>query len=67
MAARLDVILRPFTTTHDANENDASSGASDTDDEAYPPIRTPTTEASDTDSLLSLSDDEEPTKAEPTA
>lgn len=66
MAGHLEAILRPLVPTHGVDDNDASSGASDTDDEAWPPIMTPTTEASDSESLLSLSDDEEHTEAEST-
>jgi hypothetical protein len=63
MAGRLEAILRPLTLTHDVDDNDASPGASDTDDESWPPTMTPSTEASDSESLLSLSDDEEHTEA----
>lgn len=67
MAERLESILQPFASTHGADDSDASSGASDSDDEACPPIMTPTTEASDSESLLSMSDDEEFTEADSTA
>jgi hypothetical protein len=67
MAGRLEAILRPLMPTHGVDDNDGSSGASDTDDEAWPVIMTPTTEASDSESLLSLSDDEGHIEGEPTS